>query len=83
MLDIWVFTQKLQEFGIAGYPGFDTNFVGVSLLAITVGHLAMMWLIDRDREQAHSYRVLWSIGDLWFAANLWQTTGIEGRQWNS
>jgi hypothetical protein len=27
-----------------------------------------MRLIDPDREQAHSYRVLWSIGDLWFAS---------------
>ncbi|CAI8771484.1 hypothetical protein EMIT0P265_10202 [Pseudomonas zeae] len=56
----------------------------MSLLAIAVGHLAMMWQIDRDREQAHSYRVLWATKDLWFATNLWeQATGIEGRHWNS
>ena len=46
-----------QVFGKPQISNRPKNPVGVSLLAIAVGHLAMMWPVDRDREQAHSYKI--------------------------
>ncbi|SDT44293.1 hypothetical protein SAMN05216579_3809 [Pseudomonas granadensis] len=41
---------------VQNIPGLDETPVGVSLLAIAVGQSINVQLINRDREQAHSYK---------------------------